>query len=169
MNPRHAVLGAALLGVSALVYFDGGAAAVDAVVEPAVRHAPLAQVVATVPAAPAIAGEGRLLVQTPRTDLFGAQDDDALFGSRDFTPPPPPAAAAPAVPAGPPPLPFSYIGKMLGDGQWQVFLGRGAEALVVREGMVVDGRYRVARIAPPVLTLIYLPLNQQQQLDIGSD
>jgi hypothetical protein len=164
VNARHAVLVAALLGSAALVYFDGGAAAVDAVVEPAVRHAPLPPA-----AAPAPSGDARLLAQTPRADLFGAQDDDALFGSRDFTPPPPPAPAAPAVPAGPPPLPFSYIGKMLGDGRWQVFLARGAQALVAREGMVIDGRYRVERVAPPVLTLTYLPLNQQQQLDIGSD
>jgi hypothetical protein len=164
VNARHAVLVAALLGSAALVYFDGGAAAVDAVVEPAVRHAPLPPA-----AAPITAGDARLLAQTPRADLFGAQDDDALFGSRDFTPPPPPAPAAPAVPAGPPPLPFSYIGKMLGDGRWQVFLARGAQALVAREGMVIDGRYRVERVAPPVLTLTYLPLNQQQQLDIGSD
>jgi hypothetical protein len=167
VNPRHAVLAVALAASAALVYLDGGAlagggAAVDAVVEPAARRAP--RPAASLPAA----GAG-LLAQTPRADLFGAQDDDALFGSRDFTPPPPPAPPAPAAPAGPPPLPYSYLGKMLGDGQWQVFLGRGVEALVAREGMVIDGRYRVERVAPPVLTLTYLPLNQQQQLDIGSD
>lgn len=168
MNPRHAVLGAVLLGSAALVYLDGGAEAGDGVVEPAVRHAPLPQV-SPAPGPLAAPGEARLLVQAPRADLFGAQDEDALFGSRDFTPPAPPAAAAPTVPSGPPPLPFSYIGKMLGDGHWQVFLGRGAEALVVREGTVIDGRYRVEHVAPPVLTVTYLPLNQQQQLDIGSD
>jgi hypothetical protein len=167
VNPRHAVLAVALAASAALVYLDGGAlagggAAVDAVVEPAARRAPP-------PAASLPAAGAGLLAQTPRADLFGAQYDDALFGSRDFTPPPPPAPPAPAAPAGPPPLPYSYLGKMLGDGQWQVFLGRGAEALVAREGMVIDGRYRVERVAPPVLTLTYLPLNQQQQLDIGSD
>jgi hypothetical protein len=165
MNPRHAVLAVALAASAALVYLDGGASAggaVDAVVEPAARRVPLGA--ASLPAA----GAG-LLAQTPRADLFGAHGDDALFGSRDFTPPPPPAPAVPATPAGPPPLPFSYVGKMLGEGRWQVFLGRGPEVLVAYQGMVIDGRYRVERVAPPVLTLTYLPLNQQQQLDIGSD
>lgn len=170
MNPRHAVLALALVASAALVYFDGGAlagdtASVDTVVEPAPRRAP---VPASSAPASSLSGGASLLAQTPRADLFGAHDD-VLFGSRDFTPPPPPAPPAPDAPTGPPPLPFSYIGKMLGDGQWQVFLGRGAEALVAREGMVIDGRYRVERVAPPVLTLTYLPLNQQQQLDIGSD
>jgi hypothetical protein len=35
------------------------------------------------------------------------------------------------------------------------------------KGAVLDGTYRVESIAPPVLTLTYLPLNQQQQLNIG--
>jgi hypothetical protein len=38
---------------------------------------------------------------------------------------------------------------------------------VVRDKTVIDGTYRVDTIAPPVLTLTYLPLNQVQQLNIG--
>jgi hypothetical protein len=37
----------------------------------------------------------------------------------------------------------------------------------VRDKTVIDGTYRVDAIAPPNLTLTYLPLNQVQQLNIG--
>jgi hypothetical protein len=37
----------------------------------------------------------------------------------------------------------------------------------VHENDVIDGIYRVDAIAPPTLTLTYLPLNQVQQLNIG--
>ncbi|WP_413345644.1 hypothetical protein [Massilia sp. CT11-108] len=67
-----------------------------------------------------------------------------------------------------PPLPFTFIGKSVGDGAWEVYLARGDRTYVVREkGAVIDGTYRVESIAPPVLTLTYLPLNQVQQLNIG--
>ena len=38
---------------------------------------------------------------------------------------------------------------------------------IVREGMSLDGSYRVKSIAPPTLTLIYLPLKQLQTIPIG--
>jgi len=34
-------------------------------------------------------------------------------------------------------------------------------------GTVIDGMYRIDTIAPPTLTVTYLPLNQVQQLNIG--
>jgi hypothetical protein len=38
---------------------------------------------------------------------------------------------------------------------------------VVKKGMQIDGMYRVDAIAPPTLTITYLPMNQVQQLNIG--
>jgi len=38
---------------------------------------------------------------------------------------------------------------------------------IVRTNTVIDGAYKVVAIAPPVMTLTYLPLNQVQQLNIG--
>ena len=35
------------------------------------------------------------------------------------------------------------------------------------EGATLEGAWRVDRIAPPIMTLTYLPLNQVQQLNIG--
>jgi len=66
-----------------------------------------------------------------------------------------------------PPLPFAYIGKAAADGAWEVYLSRADKVYVVRLKTVIDGTYRVDAIAPPMMTLTYLPLNQVQQLNIG--
>ncbi|MFK3738604.1 hypothetical protein [Massilia sp. TN1-12] len=117
-----------------------------------------------------------ILALVPRETLigdsdarFGVGDNGAgPFGRQDWTPPPPP----PPPPAAPPPpvapaLPFSFIGKSVGDGIWEVYLARGERTYVVRDKDVIDGTWRVEAIAPPVMTLTYLPLNQVQQLNIG--
>jgi hypothetical protein len=53
------------------------------------------------------------------------------------------------------------------DGQWEVYLARGEQTYVVKNHSVIDGVYRVDAIAPPTLTMTYLPMNQVQQLNIG--
>jgi hypothetical protein len=60
------------------------------------------------------------------------------------------------------------IGKAYENGAWEVYLARGAKTYIVRPKTVIDGTYRVDAIAPPILTLAYLPLNQVQQLNIGA-
>jgi hypothetical protein len=133
------------------------------------------------PAAPAAraqaAGEGaapailRLVAREAQAgdgaDAFGAGEEDP-FARQDWTPPPPPPAPAPPPPPpAAPPLPFTYIGKSVGDGAWEVYLARGDRTYLVREQTVIDGTWRVESIAPPVMTLAYLPLNQLVQLNIG--
>ena len=66
-----------------------------------------------------------------------------------------------------PPLPFVYLGKAAAEGTWEVFLSRADKTYIVRANTVIDGAYRVVAIAPPVMTINYLPLNQVQQLNIG--
>lgn len=192
LKPRHLALGAALVGAALLVAFgdrtpvDGVIGAIErpaaataakllaqpaAVLLPRVEH----DDGATRPVA-ASAPAQQILALTPRTVLIG--DDDGFqqsgagpFAHQDWTPPPPPppsvAALAPPPPSAPP-LPFTFIGKSVGGGAWEIYLSRGERTYVVRDkGAVLDGTYRVESIAPPVLTLTYLPLNQQQQLNIG--
>ncbi len=163
MNQRHLLLGSALLLAAALVFL--GRPATGEVAEALPRRPALhaAQ-------APAAAAQAEALALVPRAELFGPAGANALFGSRDFTPPPAPAAA-PAKPPAPaaPPLPFAYLGKLLGDGRWEVYLSRAGQSYAVRESTLIDNSYRVDKIAPPNLTLTYLPLNQVQQLNIGSD
>lgn len=84
---------------------------------------------------------------------------------------PPPAAVVAAPPPPPPPsappLPFSYMGKLVAGDDLAVFLIQGDRNLIVREGETIDARYRVERIAANDITFVYLPLNQRQTLNIG--
>lgn len=194
MTPRHLLMGAALVGAAALVLF-GDNAPDSGVAEPAERHAPKGVPTAassTVPVAqgetpaavPARAGKGAppadvaILRLVPRAQLVGEPGDaviagaDGMFGMQSFTPPPPPppppSPPPPPPPPVAPPLPYTFIGKAVSDGVWEVFLARGPDrTLLVRTQMVLDGAYRVDAIAPPVMKLTYLPLNQVQQLNIG--
>ncbi|AYF89985.1 secretion system X translation initiation factor [Pseudomonas sp. DY-1] len=104
-------------------------------------------------------------VAVPAADLFAVQ-------SWYVAPPPPPAMASVAPPPPPkptaPPLPFKFIGKMDDRQQMQVFLMRGEQVLVVREGDLIDKTYKVQRIDPERMTLVYLPLDIAQTLVVGS-
>ena len=97
----------------------------------------------------------------------------AGFEMRDWTPPPPPQPLPFAPPSSPPPLPqapslpFTYIGKQRQEGLWTVFLTSQEKTYIAREGAMIDLDYRVEKIAPPNLTISYLPLRQSQMLVIG--
>jgi hypothetical protein len=176
MKPRHIAMAAALVLAAGLVVF-GDKTPEDTVVAP-VERAP-STVIAAAPsldAAPVVKdGAPAILRLVDRETLIGGderfgQDGGAVFGRQDWTPPPAPPAAAPVAAAPPPsapPLPFTFIGKSLQDGVWEIYLARGDRTHSVRENTVIDGTYRVDAIRPPVLTLTYLPLNEVQQLNIG--
>ena len=181
MNPRHIAMGGALLAAGALVVF-GDSSPDSGVAEAALRRPPRATVAA--PAAPAAPTSGArtqsdpaILRLAPRATLIGNSDEamgagQDVFGRRDWNPPPPPPPAStvkppPPPPPSAPPLPFTYLGKAAAAGSWEVFLAVGEKTYIVRDKMVIDGLYRVDAIAPPALTLTYLPLNQVQQLNIG--
>jgi hypothetical protein len=190
MKPRHLVLGAALAGAALLAIF--GDRSPDGEIAEAVERAPgprpapslsaatadASATAAAVERAPASAGAGAartaILALVPRATLIGdgdarfRQGEHGVFARHDWTPPPPPPQPAPPPPPpSAPPLPFTFIGKSLADGAWEIYLARGDRTYVVRDKTVIDGTYRVDAIAPPVLTLTYLPLNQVQQLNIG--
>lgn len=184
MKPRQLLLAAALGVAALLAIFGDKRPAGDGIAEPAERHAAASTPVVT--AAPAAAkakaadkpGEHQqILALVPRDVLVGDADDrmgqggPAVFGHQDWTPPPPPppppAPAPPPPPPAAPPLPFTFIGKSVADGAWEVYLARGDQIYVARAKAVIDGMYRVDAIAPPLMTLTYLPLNQVQQLNIG--
>ncbi len=125
-----------------------------------------AAIAASAPA-PSPAGE-TVVALVSRAQLLGAavaRPDTPLdpFSTRRWNPPAPaprPVSAAPVAPPAPPLLPYAYLGKKLESGQWEVFLSRGEHSFVVREGGALEGQYRVDRIAPPTLTLTFLPLGQ---------
>ena len=95
----------------------------------------------------------------PNGDPFQARSwapaPDPLEVSRRRLPPPPPQA---------PPLPFSYLGKLVEDARTTVFLAQQDRNHVVRAGDTIDGTYRVERIGEDALVVTYLPLRIQQTL-----
>ncbi len=72
-----------------------------------------------------------------------------------------PATAAPQVP------PWRIVGKQQEGPQWQVFLMQDEQSLVVRQGQVLEGIWRIERIEPPVMGVIHLPSGQELHLSIG--
>ncbi|TWI65118.1 hypothetical protein IP91_02524 [Pseudoduganella lurida] len=181
MKPRHLLMGGALAVAAGLVLFGDRAPESD--VAEAVERAP-APATAAAPARSTAKAPDKeastILRLVPRAELVGAtgegtfQGGEGVFAGRNWNPPPPPAAAAeangpPPPPPAPtaPPLPFTVLGKGLADGAWEVYLARADRTYVARAGTVIDGMYRIDTIAPPTLTITYLPLKQMQQLNIG--
>jgi hypothetical protein len=170
MKPRQLILGGALALAAALAWFADKAPS-NGVAQAAERKngkratAPAAGAKKTV-VADAVS-EPLVLAVRPRT--LATHADGGVFLSQDWTPPAPAqsAAAEPAPKPVAPPLPFVFIGKAGADGVWAVFLARADQTYVVRAHTVIDASYRVEQIAPPLMTITYLPLNEVQQLNIG--
>lgn len=157
MRPKRrlTILLLALAGIAALVIFDTP----ESPSTPASRKSPSR---ISPPS-----GNDMILALSPRAAVSNEGVPDA-FGVRDWTPPPPPPPPAPPpAPPQAPSLPFSYLGKQLLDGHWTVFLGQQDKTYIVQVGDVIGDAYKIERIAPPHLTLTYLPLKQAQTLAIG--
>lgn len=90
-----------------------------------------------------------------------------LFASHSWTPPPSPSKPAPPPPPMAPALPFTYLGKKIEDGKWEVYLARGEQTYIAHPQTMIDNTYRIEKVDPPTLILTYLPLNQAQSLSIG--
>lgn len=87
-----------------------------------------------------------------------------LFPSQTWTPPPPPPI--PQKPTAPP-LPFTYGGSYTEGGDTKIFLMEGEQVYTARQGDTVKGTYRVEKIEPAAISLIYLPLGTPQTLPTG--
>jgi len=97
-----------------------------------------------------------------RTDEGPAADP---FSPKSFaSAPQAPAAAAPEK-AGPPPLPFRYLGKMIEDGKLAVFLAQGDESLSVKAGDRI-GDYRVDAVTETEVRFTYLPMKTKMSLPL---
>jgi hypothetical protein len=96
------------------------------------------------------------------------------FAARSWAPPPKRDAEARArrraatSAARAPPLPFTYLG-MLADGErTTLFLARGSEDVVVREGEVVDAVWRLDHVDASQARFTYLPLQKSRSLTLGT-
>jgi hypothetical protein len=177
MKRRHWILAAALAVAAGLAIF-GDKTPETQVAEPVTRAAAPVRPVVRRAELGQKGEEPAILRLLPRDELIGESEDafksaeGKLFGPQNWNPPPPPPPppAPPPPPPAPtaPPLPFTFIGKSLSAGEWEVYLSSGSRTYLVRDKSVIDGLYRVDSIVPPTLTLTYLPLNQVQQLNIGA-
>jgi len=64
--------------------------------------------------------------------------------------------------------PFTYEGKLLDDGNLIVFLTDGVKNHSVQVGDVLDDVWKIQSIHPPELTLKYIPLKTEIQMQIGA-
>lgn len=189
MKPKHVLMTMALL-ISAWLALFGGKN--DDVVRPAVRREPAAagesrpgedakQVTVGekpsmdgISAAGTTASDTAIAVVVPRARVLVASIEEeppepVLFARHSWNPPPPPPVKVEPPPPTAPPLPFVYIGKQrVAHGELEVFLAKGDRVIVTRERAVIDNTYRVESIAPPTMTLVYLPLDQVQQVSVGA-
>lgn len=160
MNRRTLMLSLALTATLAAVAWTAyQEKSASDLVEPVVRNQGLnQQAVAVINPPPGL-----------RTALNEASQD--AFAPRDWTPPPPPPPKAlpppPPPPPMAPPLPYRYLGKWLEDGRLVVFLRSGNRSVLVKEGEVLDGQWKVDEIAPRMMRFTYLPLAQTTTLNIG--
>jgi hypothetical protein len=116
--------------------------------------------------------EPTIFVLLPREEVKHettfANDDSTLFSNQNWLPPaPPPPKPVPPPPPTAPSMPFTYLGKKMEDGVWEVYLARGNDIIIVGSQSQIDASYRVESIVPPILTMTYLPLNQTQKITIG--
>ena len=110
-----------------------------------------------------------LLDRTAGSDAAGtgstlATPVDLLAARSWIVPPPPQPVVAPKAP----PLPFTLVGRLIDNNQQVVFLASQDRNYVAREGVKLDSNYLVERIEAGRMTLIYLPLDERQFLNLGA-
>ncbi|MFA6062924.1 MAG: hypothetical protein WC736_10015 [Gallionella sp.] len=96
-------------------------------------------------------------------------EHDPFAGKSWYVPPPAPPPApvqqeAPPVPTAPP-LPFHYMGRMQEEGgKLIVYLSQGQRAYSVSQGDILNGTYRLDKVASNHLVMTFLPMNIKQTL-----
>jgi hypothetical protein len=171
---RWAVYGVALVATLAAVRWAGGQD--DSVVKPQREERSTARTEATprsdtaareaLPALDLSALSARTAAASER-DLFPALNWEQKAREEEVRRNPPPKPAPPPPPQAPP-LPFTYMGKLVEEGRATVFLVQGDRNLIVREGETVAGGWRVDKIGEQSMTLTYVQLDQQQTLSFAA-
>jgi hypothetical protein len=116
---------------------------------------------------------------TLRMDLLKTSEDVTYKGSgRDIfqnQPDPPPIpkevkkviATGPPPPPPPPPIPLRFYGfSGTKNGPKQVFLSKGDDIFIAKEGQVVDRRYKILKIGPNSVEVEDVLTNNRQTLPL---
>jgi hypothetical protein len=93
------------------------------------------------------------------TDLFAPRKTTLPAAAVVSQPPPPPAPSAP-------PLPFTYLGKLIDGDKLEVFVAHEGEHYSLEKGQTLNGEYRVESVTAHAVSFIYLPLGIRQKLSI---
>lgn len=63
--------------------------------------------------------------------------------------------------------PFIYAGKIVDEGNVMIFLTEGSNNYSVKAGDYIDDLWQVLSIAPPLMTIQYVPRKIKMQMQIG--
>jgi type IV secretory pathway VirB10-like protein len=167
VTPRQIALAAALAATLAATWWVAQREEIDAAPQqvPAhsVRPTRPARAAASVPPPPA-PGSWARVERTPWPEAPQAQF--AAWGP----PPPPPAPPAPPPPPSvaeapvAPAFPYQLIGRLEEGGVSLALLSAGNRSLNAKAGDVIDGQWRVERVGPTGLGLLWLPGQQPQTI-----
>ena len=68
-----------------------------------------------------------------------------------------------------PPLPFSYMGKIIENGKLTIFLTRDDKTYAISAGETIDHQYMVNAITSQRIDFTYIPLGQKQTMMTGAN
>jgi len=117
-------------------------------------------------------GRGPGSLALPERATGDTEVANAFAGHSWYVAPPPPRPVVQAAPPPPPkpvapPLPFRFVGSYVEQGGAPVyFLVQGERVYDVRVGDTLDGKYSVDGREGSRLLLTYLPLKEQQALNL---
>lgn len=106
-----------------------------------------------------------------RRPAMTAGEENPFNSKSWYAPPPVIASAPPAPPPVPsaPPMPFTYIGKMVEDDRLLVYLAKGEQMFTVAKGETFDEVYRFDGLENGNLVIQYLPLAAKQLIAVGTE
>lgn len=167
VNRKTLLWGAAVVGTLTAVISVSGNDPETVTVAPVARERNSSE--ARPARSPSKATKAPRLLKISDLDARGLGDMSTdLFAPKSwYVPPPPPPPMPPPKPVAPP-LPFTFIGRMIEEGQTAVFVSIQDRNQVLRAGDVVQGVWRVDSIEPTNMKLTYLPLNENKYLALGA-
>jgi len=162
MNTRQRWLALALVATVVAAFWPGREDSDEVVetVRPVAKSSPVGT--------PAVVADTAAQAQSAAHERLADMQED-LFPSQTWVPPPPPPKPfipPPPPPPKPPPLPFKYLGRWVEAGELTLFLVQGEQPILVQQGQVLYGNWRVDEITEMKVVFTYLPLDMQSILGI---
>ena len=131
-----------------------------------VRESPSAAIDSTVSARAGEVNSGRpMLGDVPERNILGSSNAD-LFGTRSWQPPPPKVVAPPPGSLAPPPPPaqsYRFAGRLIQDGNVQLFVSKGDTPVAVKPGANLDG-YVIESVSFNAIELVYPPSGHKERI-----